>query len=193
METRRIGTLDVSVVGLGTNNFGWMDHDDVVPVVDAALEVGINFFDTADAYGDSEVRLADALGSHRDRVLIATKFGSPLPGAEGTGGARPGYVRAAVDRSLTRLRTGHIDLYQLHRPDRSTPVAETLATLDDLVKAGKIREIGCSNFTADQLREAAEVVSPGSASFVSVQNHYNLLNRGDETSVLPECSRTGRA
>ena len=116
MDTRRIGSLEVSVIGLGTNNFGFfMEEDAVAPVVDAALESGITFFDTADSYLDSEARLGRALGGRRDDVVIATKFGSPVDG--GAGGAATGYVRAAVERSLTELGTDRIDLYQLHRPD----------------------------------------------------------------------------
>jgi len=158
-------------------------------VVDAALDAGINFFDTSDSYGDSEVRLAQALGRRRDEVLIATKFGSPVRGEEGTGGAKPDYVRTALEASLRRLQTDHIDLYQIHRPDPETPIADTLAVLDEAVKAGKVREIGCSNFSAAQIREAEEV-TPG-ARFVSVQNHYNLLNRADEAEVLPLCEQLG--
>jgi aryl-alcohol dehydrogenase-like predicted oxidoreductase len=191
METRKIGSLEVTVVGLGTNNFGMlMEEDEVQPVVEATLDAGINFFDTADAYGESEVRLGKALGSRRDQVLIATKFGSPLRTDPNTGGAEPAYLRGAVERSLTNLGTDRIDLYQLHRPDPSTPIGDTLAVLNELVVAGKVREIGCSNFSAEQLREADEAAG-GGAHFVSVQNHYNLLNRGDEKEVIPECERLG--
>ncbi len=193
MEKRRIGSLDVSVVGLGTNNFGMgMHEDEVPPVVNAALEAGITFFDTADSYGDSEERLGKALGRHRDEVVIATKFGSPV-GKGGTGGAAPAYVREAVERSLRQLATDRIDLYQLHRPDPHTPISDTLAVLDELVREGKVREIGCSNFSAELLREADEDVAPQGAHFISVQNHYNLLNRGEEREVLPECQRLGLA
>jgi aryl-alcohol dehydrogenase-like predicted oxidoreductase len=193
VDRRQIGSLDVSVVGLGTNNFGMgMNGDDVPPVVDAALEAGINFFDTSDSYGDSEERLAKALGGHRDEVVIATKFGSPV-GKDGTGGADPAYVREAVERSLRQLGTDRIDLYQLHRPDPHTPIADTLGVLDELVRQGKVREIGCSNFSAALLREANDGVPTAAAHFVSVQNHYNLLNRGDEREVLPECRRLGLA
>ena len=193
MDMRRIGTLEVSVVGLGTNNFGLsMQEDEVPPVVDAALASGINFFDTADSYLESEERLGRALGRHREEVVIGTKFGSPL-GEDGTGGAAPSYVREAVERSLRRLGTDRIDLYQLHRPDSQTPIADTLGVLDDLVNEGKVREIGCSNFSAEQLREAKAAVAPGGAHFVSVQNHYNLFNRVDEQEVLPECQRLGLA
>ncbi len=191
METRPLGSLDVTLVGLGTNNFGMgMEADAVPPVVAAALEAGINFFDTADSYGASEERLGQALGRHRDEVLIATKFGSRVMGEEGTGGARPDYVRRAVEASLKRLGTDRIDLYQLHRPDPETPIADTLGALAELVAAGKVREIGCSNFSADQLREARAAAGDG-PQFTAVQNHYNLLHRDDEAEVLPLCQELG--
>jgi aryl-alcohol dehydrogenase-like predicted oxidoreductase len=189
-----MGSLDVTVVGLGTNNFGFfMVPGDVPAVVDAALEAGINFFDTSDSYGDSEEHLGKALGRRRDQVLIATKFGSPLIGDKNTGGAQPAYVRTAVDRSLAKLGTDHIDLYQLHRPDPKTPIGDTLAVLNELVVAGKVREIGCSNFSAAQLQEAEAAVAAGAARFISVQNHYNVLERGDEVEVIPESERLGIA
>jgi len=193
MEARRIGTLEVSVVGLGTNNFGMaMNDDQVQTVVDEALAAGVTFFDTSDSYGQSEERLGRALGSRRHEVVIGTKFGSPV-GEGGTGGARPEYVRQAVERSLGQLGTDRIDLYQLHRPDPETPIADTLGALAELVGEGKVREIGCSNFSAQQLRDAEAAVAPGAPRFVSVQNHYNLLNRGDEREVIPECKRLGLA
>jgi aryl-alcohol dehydrogenase-like predicted oxidoreductase len=193
METRQIGSLEVTVVGLGTNNFGFgMSGEAVPPVVDEAVNLGINFFDTADSYGASEERLGQALGSRRDQVLIATKFGNPLMGQEGTGGARPEYVRAAVDASLKRLGTDRIDLYQLHTPDKNTPISETLGALAEVVAAGKVREIGCSNFTAAQLREAHTAAGNG-PRFVSVQNQFNLLHRGDEDDVIPVCEELGIA
>jgi aryl-alcohol dehydrogenase-like predicted oxidoreductase len=193
MDTRSIGTLEVSVVGLGTNNFGLsMDQDQVLPVVEAAFESGINFFDTSDSYRDSEEKLGRALGRRRDEAVIGTKFGSPV-GRDGTGGAAPDYVRGAVERSLQQLGTDRIDLYQLHRPDPETPIADTLGVLDELVREGKVREIGCSNFSVDRLRQAEAAVAPGGARFVSVQNNYNLLHRADERDVLPECRRSGLA
>jgi aryl-alcohol dehydrogenase-like predicted oxidoreductase len=187
VKTRAIGSLEVTVIGLGTNNFGMgMAAADVPPVVGAALDAGINFFDTSDSYGESEVRLGDALVGRRDSVVLATKFGSMVKGEEGSGGARPEYVRRAVDGSLRRLQTDRIDLYQLHRPDPKTPIADTLGALAEIVAAGKVREIGCSNFTAGQIREAHAAVGNG-PGFASVQNHYNLLNRADEADVLPLC------
>jgi aryl-alcohol dehydrogenase-like predicted oxidoreductase len=193
MDMRPIGALEVSVVGLGTNNFGRGMPTDAVPtVVNAALDCGVTFFDTSDSYGDSEERLGQALGRHRDEVVIATKFGSAV-GRDGTGGASPEYLRSAVERSLRQLGTDHLDLYQLHKPDPLTPIAETLGALDELVSEGKVREIGCSNFSAAEIRGAETAVAPGRARFVSVQNHYNLLNRADEHEVLPECERLGLA
>ena len=192
MERRKIGSLEVSLAGLGCNNFGWrIDADATVGVVNAALEAGINFFDTADVYGagQSEEYLGRALKGRRDKVILATKFGMKM--GEGEEGAKPAYVRQAAEASLRRLGTDHIDLYQLHRPDPSTPIADTLDALDELVKAGKVREIGCSNFSAEQLREASQV--KGSPRFVSVQNNYSLLHREPEAEVLPECQRLGMA
>jgi len=194
MDTRRIGSLEVSVVGLGCNNFGRrLDAQATSAVVDAALEAGITFFDTADTYGDtkSEEYLGRALGRRRDDVVVATKFGSKVD--EQRRGARPEYVRQAVEDSLRRLGTDRIDLYQLHWPDPEVPIGETLGALDELVRAGKVREIGCSNFSAEQLREAEEATRDGAARFVSVQNEYSLLRRESEQDVLPECERLGIA
>jgi aryl-alcohol dehydrogenase-like predicted oxidoreductase len=194
LERRKIGSLEVSVVGLGCNNFGWrVDKTATQAVVEAALDGGINFLDTADMYGtgQSEEYLADALQGHRNDVVLATKFGQSM--GEGKAGASPAYVRQALEASLSRLRTDHIDLYQLHKPDPATPIADTLGALDELVKAGKIREIGCSNFSVGQLREAAAAVKPGTAHFVSVQNEYSLFHRAPEVDVLPECKNSGIA
>jgi len=193
VEKRKIGSLEVSLAGLGCNNFGWrIDAEGTAAVVTAAIESGINFFDTADIYGggQSEEFLGRALKGRRDKVLIATKFGMKM--ADGKEGAKPAYIRQAVEDSLRRLATDHIDLYQIHRPDDSTPIADTLGALDELVKAGKVREIGCSNFSAEQLREAAAAPG-GGARFVSVQNNYSLLHREPEAEVLPECQRQGIA
>ena len=192
MEKRKIGSLEVSLAGIGCNNFGWrIDADGTAGVVSAAIEAGINFFDTADVYGagQSEEYLGLALKGRREKVLIATKFGMKM--GEGKEGAKPAYIRQAAEDSLRRLETDHIDLYQIHKPDPSTPIADTLGVLDELVKAGKVREIGCSNFSAEQLQEAARVQS--GAHFVSVQNNYSLLHREPEAEVLPECQRQGIA
>lgn len=194
MEMRHIGSLEVSVVGVGCNNFGWrLDEGATTEVVEAALDAGINFFDTADSYGStkSEELLGQALGKRRDGVVIATKFGSRID--ERRKGARPEYVRQAVEDSLRRLGTDHIDLYQLHRPDPEVPIGETLGALDELVRSGKVREIGCSNFSAEQLREAEEAAPDGSARFVSVQNEYSIMHREPEREVIPECERLGLA
>lgn len=196
METRPIGSLAVSVVGVGCNNFGGrIDEKGTKEVIDAAIDVGINFFDTADMYanGKSEELLGRFLGARRREVIVATKFGNDMPG-QGRG-ARPEYVRQALDASLKRLRMDHVDLYQQHVPDPDVPIAETLGALDQLVKAGKVREIGCSNFSAGQIREArkASDARPGSARFVSVQNEYSLLHREPEEEVLAECERQGMA
>jgi aryl-alcohol dehydrogenase-like predicted oxidoreductase len=194
MEIRRIGSLEVSAIGLGCNNFGGrIDEAATAKVVGAALDAGINFFDTADVYGGtkSEEFIGRALGGRRDEVIIATKFGIKLDDQR-PGGAGPEYIRQAVEDSLIRLGTDRIDLYQLHRPDPDVPIAETLAALDALVRAGKVREIGCSNFSADQLREA-ELAAGSGARFVSVQNEYSLLRRAPESGVLAECERQGVA
>jgi aryl-alcohol dehydrogenase-like predicted oxidoreductase len=194
MEKRRIGSLEVSVVGLGTNNFGRrIDYEASARVVDAGLDAGINFFDTADVYGNgqSEEFIARALGSRRPQVVIATKFGSHMEG-QGRGGSAE-YIRKAIEASLRRLRTDCIDLYQIHSPDPHVPIVETLGALDELVKAGKVREIGCSNFSAEQLSAAAAAVRPGGARFVSVQNEYSLLKRDPEQGVLEMCERLGLA
>ena len=195
METRRIGSLEVSVVGLGCNNFGRrIDAEGSAAVVHAALDAGINFFDTADIYGNgqSEEYLSRALGQRRDQVIIATKFANLMEGQGG--GAQPDYIRRAVEASLRRLNTDYIDLYQQHVPDPTVPIAETLGALDDLVKAGKVREIGSSNFTAEQIREAEAASAQHQwARFVSVQNHYSLVHREPEPDVLPECERLGLA
>jgi aryl-alcohol dehydrogenase-like predicted oxidoreductase len=192
MQTRKIGTLEVSLVGLGCNNFGMrIDEPESVRVVQAAIDAGITFFDTADIYGstNSEVYLGHALAGRRDSVVIATKFGMRVDAERQ--GARPDYVRRAAEDSLRRLGTDRIDLYQLHQPDPTVPITETLGALDDLVRAGKVREIGCSNFSAAQLQEATAIAAKGSARFVSVQNEFSLVHREPEREVLPECARLG--
>lgn len=182
------------MVGLGCNNFGWrIGAEASALAVNAALDAGIDFFDTADMYGTgaSEEFLGQALGPRRNQVLIATKFGMKLD--EQRGGARPEYIRRAAEDSLRRLATDHIDLYQLHQPDPQVPIAETLGALDDLVRAGKVREIGCSNFSGDQLRAAEAAGRAGGARFVSVQNQYSMVHREPEADVIPECARLGLA
>ena len=190
MKTRTLGSLSVSVVGLGCNNFGMRcDQAATQLVVDAALDSGINFFDTADIYGGtkSEVFLGQALGKRRSEVLIATKFGIKIDD-DRPGGARPEYIVQACNDSLQRLGTDYIDLYQIHRPDDTVPIEETLGALRELVIQGKVRELGCSNFSVAQLRAAAETPGP---RFVSVQNEYSLFQRQPETDgVLAECGAT---
>ena len=196
MRYRSVGDsgLMVSVAGLGCNNFGSrVDLAGTRAVVDAAIDAGITMFDTADIYGDggaSEELLGEVLAGRRDQVVLATKFGhagydmgyGPAAGAKG-GRA---YIRRAVERSLRRLQTDHIDLYQLHTPDPVTPVAETLAALTELVAEGKVRYLGHSNFTGWQIADAAHVArATGTAPFISAQNHWSLLERQVEAEVLP--------
>ncbi len=193
METRRIGKLEVSAVGLGCNNFGGrIDEAASARVVLAALDAGITLFDTADIYGGtrSEEYLGRALGSRRDEAVIATKFGVAIDD-DRKGGATAGYIARAVEGSLRRLGTDRIDLYQLHFPDAATPFEETLGALDELVRAGKVREIGASNLSAEQIDETAAISRQrGLARFVSVQNEYSLLRRGPEQfGVLDACTR----
>lgn len=195
METRRIGKLEVSVIGLGCNNFGWrIDEQTTRSVVDAAISAGINFFDTSDTYGKtaSEQFLGRALAGKRKAAIVATKFGKPVDDTHT--GARPEYVIQACNDSLRRLGMDYIDLYQLHAPDPTVPIADTLGALNDLVIAGKVREIGCSNFSVKQIDEAERTSeSRHLARFVSVQNHYNMLKRDDEHDVIPACERLGIA
>ena len=188
LETRPLGLLNVSVIGLGCNNFGKrLDQAATSRVVAEALDSGITFFDTADVYGEtrSEEFLGRALGTRRKDVIIATKFGIKLDDRR-QGGASPTYLRSALEDSLKRLGTDYVDLYQLHRPDPAIPIAETLDALNELVRAGKVREIGSSNFSTEQIAEADERVAEGAARFVSVQNEYNLLERSVERGVLAE-------
>ncbi|HEY3204131.1 MAG TPA: aldo/keto reductase [Thermoanaerobaculia bacterium] len=190
METRPIGSLRVTVVGLGCNNFGGrLEFPATRDVVVAALDAGINFFDTADTYGEtrSEEFLGRALAGRREKAIVATKFGMAID--RHRKGAKPEYVKRAVEDSLRRLHTDRIDLYQLHQPDPETPIGETLEALDELVRSGKVREIGCSNFSAEEVRDALAAGRKGSARFISVQNEYSLLHRDPERDVLPECER----
>ncbi len=198
MTYRRLGDsgLSVSTVGLGCNNFGMrIDADATKQVVDAAIDEGITLFDTSDSYGESEVMLAAALGDRRDQVVLATKFGTDLKGANGPDwGARGArrYVRRAVERSLRRLDTDWIDLYQIHYPDPMTPIEETLSVLTDLVHEGLVRYVGCSNFAAWQLADADWTARGGGLErFVSAQNHYSLLEREAEAELVPACERFG--
>ena len=195
MELRRLGNsgLKVSAVGIGCNNFGGrIDAAGTRAVVDAALDHGITLFDTADVYGNqqSETLLGQALGARRPDVVIATKFAMPMGQAAHQRGGSRRYVMSAVEASLERLGTDYIDLYQMHAPDPDTPIDETLAALDDLVRAGKVRYIGCSNFNGWQIADADWTArSNGGTRFVSAQNHYSLLERAVESEVLGSCER----
>ena len=186
--------LTASRVGLGCNNFGGrIDLDATRAVVDAALDVGVTFFDTAEVYGnggDSERFLGEILDGRRDQVVLATKFGWGSESGDGAAAT----VRAAIEGSLERLRTDYVDLYYLHKPDPSTPIAETLGALDELVRDGKVRAIGCSNFSAGELAEADRVARElGTARFTVLQNQYSLLERRDDEEVLPLCRELGVA
>jgi aryl-alcohol dehydrogenase-like predicted oxidoreductase len=190
----------VSVVGLGGNNFGRrVDADGTRAVIDAALDCGINLIDTADIYGirpgESETVLGRVLEGRRDDVVLATKFGMDMRGANGDDlGARGSrrYVRRAIEGSLRRLRTDHVDLYQYHVPDGITPVEETLAVLDDLVREGKVRYVGSSNFDGWQVVDADwTALDRDLVRFVSAQNHYSLVEREVERELVPACRRFG--
>jgi len=190
--------LMVSTVGLGTNAFGSrIDARQTQAVVDAALDAGVTLFDTSDTYGRgaSEELLGRSLGRHRDDVVVATKFGMDMAGANGPDwGARASrrYVRRAVEASLRRLGTDHVDLYQLHQPDLVTPVQETLEALSELVTEGKVRYLGCSNFAAWEVVDAHWTArTAGLRPFVSAQNEYSLYNRAAEEELLPALARTG--
>jgi aryl-alcohol dehydrogenase-like predicted oxidoreductase len=199
VETRVIGRNGpkVSVIGLGCNNFGGrLDLAGTREVVAKALDLGINFFDTADIYGGrsynnyggSEVDLGIALGSRRRDVVVATKFGMAFQGAGS--GAKRAYVMSACEASLKRLKTDYIDLYQIHTPDSATPIEETLRALDDLVRQGKVRFIGCSNFSPTQIEEAMKVAAQKQlAAFVSSQDEYSLLVRDEERATVPVLQR----
>jgi aryl-alcohol dehydrogenase-like predicted oxidoreductase len=201
VETRVLGKNGpkVSVIGLGCNNFGGrIDLAATREVVAKSIDLGINFFDTADIYGGrtynnyggSEVDLGAALGRRRKDIVLATKFGMAFQGAGS--GAKRAYVMSACEASLKRLKTDYIDLYQIHTPDTSTPIEETLRALDDLVKQGKVRHIGCSNFSAAQIDEAMKVSMQNKlASFVSSQDEYSLLVRGEEQDTVPVLKKDG--
>jgi aryl-alcohol dehydrogenase-like predicted oxidoreductase len=198
MDKRRLGSsaLEVSVVGLGGNNFGGrIDFEATSRVVHKAIEIGINLIDTADSYGNnggSEEWLGRILGEKRKDIVLATKFGLPMDDAGKLQGASRRYIMHAVEASLKRLNTHWIDLYQLHRPDPQTPIEETLRALDDLVRQGKVRFIGCSNLSAQQIAEAqATARRHGLAQFVSCQDEYSLLVRDVERELVPTAKRLG--
>jgi aryl-alcohol dehydrogenase-like predicted oxidoreductase len=202
MSYRPLGDsgLMVSAVGIGCNAFGRrVDLDGVRDILAGARDAGVTLLDTADIYGDvpgrSEEMLGEALAGQREEFVLATKFGHDMRGANGADHGVRGsrrYVRRAVEASLRRLRTDHIDLYQLHAPDDVTPIEETLAVLTDLVREGKVRYLGCSNFAAWQVADADWTArTAGLERFVSVQNHYSLLERGLEDEVVPACETYG--
>jgi aryl-alcohol dehydrogenase-like predicted oxidoreductase len=193
VKKRKLGTspIEVSVVGVGCNNFGRRIHDIAAPraVVDRALDLGVTLFDTADAYGNgtSEEFLGTALGARRPKAVIATKFGWGSPS-----GASRRTIMRTVEQSLKRLKTDWIDLYQLHFPDPNAPIEETLRALDDLVRQGKVRQIGCSNFSARQVEDAQATAGKLKlASFVTCQDEYSLLVRGIERDRIPVMRRHG--
>lgn len=191
MNRRRLGNseLEVSEIGLGCNNFGYvkaLDANETRRIVHRAFDCGINFLDTSDSYGPSEEFLGQILGNHRPRIILATKFGSQLDVEGKKKGASRRYIMSAVDASLSRLKSDWIDLYQLHRPDPDTPIEETLRALDQLVQQGKVRYIGCSNLSAEQLTEADETSRRlGLTQFASSQDEYSLLVRDIEKELLP--------
>jgi aryl-alcohol dehydrogenase-like predicted oxidoreductase len=196
LPTRPLGDsgLQATVVGLGCNNFGRrLDLDGTRAVVDAALAEGLTFLDTADIYGGgrSEEYLGEVLQGRREQVVLATKFGMDRGDGEGPRGSRD-YILDAVQQSLRRLRTDVIDLYWYHQPDGVTPIAETLETLDELIRAGTVRAIAASNFSAEQIEEADAVARERRLTrFCAVQNQYSLLVREAEREVLPACERLG--
>ncbi|MFT4298645.1 MAG: aldo/keto reductase [Aeromicrobium sp.] len=196
MATQRLGHsgIEVSTVGLGCNAFGSrVDAGGTRLVIDAAEEAGVTLLDTADVYGlgASETLLGEALRGRRERFVIATKFGMDMQGVNGDDGGRrgsAGYVRRAVEASLRRLQTDYIDLYQLHTPDRQTPLEETLTALSELVEEGLVRAVGCSNFAAWEVVDADwRARTTGRARFATAQNEYSLYNRAAEAELVPAC------
>jgi aryl-alcohol dehydrogenase-like predicted oxidoreductase len=197
VKHRKIGKsdLNVSVVGLGCNNFGFVANMDVEAsrkVIDKAIDSGVNFFDTSDSYGTSENILGEVLVERRKKIVLATKFGSKLNALGEKSGASRGYILAEAEESLRRLRTDWIDLYQIHYPDPRTPIEETLRALDDLVKSGKVRYVGCSNFSGGQLEEAETTAKAHRlTSFASSQDEFSLLARELERDRLPLIAEYG--
>ena len=198
MKKRRLGKsdLEVSLVGLGCNNFGGrIDEESSRKVVHTALDLGVTLLDTADTYGNrggSETVLGRILGARRKDIVLASKFGMAMDGAGTMKGASRRYIVSAVEASLQRLQTDWIDLYQVHRPDPQTPIEETLRALDDLVRSGKVRYIGCSNYAAWQVVEAAWTArQAGTAAFICCQDEYSLLARDIEKELVPAMQSYG--
>ncbi len=198
MEIRNLGRsgLRVSAIGLGCNNFGGrIDLEASRAVIHKALDLGITLFDTADVYGErggSETVMGQILGDDRKRIVLASKFCMPMDEAGVLAGASRRYIMSAVEASLKRLKTDWIDLYQLHRPDPLTPIEETLRALDDLVRQGKVRYVGCSNLVSWEVVEAEWVAkTEGLTPFVSCQDEYSLLVRDAEASLLPAARKYG--
>ena len=210
MRYRQLGRsgLTVSVVGLGCNNFGGsttsiaganaayglMDLEQTRAVVDAAFDAGVNFFDTADLYGNggSETFLGEILKDRRNEVVLATKWGAGMDARHDIAWGSRRYIRQACEASLKRMNTGHIDLYQMHWPDPRTPIEETIAALDELVREGKVRYIGHSHFTGWQISDSDWIArGAGHERFISAQNHYSLLARDAEQELIPACARFG--
>jgi aryl-alcohol dehydrogenase-like predicted oxidoreductase len=197
LNKRKLGSseLEVSEIGLGCNNFGYvkaLDVNETRRIVHRAFDCGINLLDTSDSYGHSEEFLGQILGGHRSRIVLTTKFGSQLDTEGKKKGASQRYIFSAVEASLSRLKTDWIDLYQLHRPDPDTPIEETLRALTALVEQGKVRYIGCSNLSAEQLIEARETAGRlGLKQFVTSQDEYSLLVRDIETELLPALEKFG--
>jgi len=198
MQRRRIGRsdLEVSALGLGCNNLGGrLDADASLRVVNAAVDMGITMFDVADVYprgktSVSEELLGRALGARRKQVVVATKFGLPMDASGKRQGAKRDYIMRAVEDSLKRLGTDWIDLYQLHAPDHATPIEETLRALDELIKSGKVRYVGCSNFSAWEMVDAEWIARElGTRAFVSVQNEYSLVMREADREVIPAAAK----
>ena len=207
MLKRTIGQLSVSVVGMGCNQLGVAcDEAGAAALVHEAIDAGITYFDVADEYGRryfdptdpswgvAEEYLGKALQGVRDEVVVATKFGVQRPTEPDQGGASPRWIRRAIDESLRRLQTDRVDLYQLHVPDPSVPIAETLGALQELVQAGKVREIGCSNLSQPDVEEAYEVAEHDAVvPFASIQSQLNIFSRGTLADIMPTCERLGMA
>ncbi len=198
LEKRKLGpsSLEVSLVGLGTNNFGGrMAVDAARPVIFKALDVGVTHFDTADIYGGSggsETIIGEVLGARRKEVTLATKFGKVMAGSNEQHRGSRAYVKSAVEASLKRLKTDWIDLLWMHEPDPSTPIEETFRAIEELTKSGKVRHIGSSNFTGEQLEESVMTAKKiGVPGFVTCQDEFSLTNRKIEKTLLPTMAKHG--